>query len=484
MTKKGVSDADGFPKVSETEVPRRKKIKLETLFGDSPGASALLIDLGVAYGCLAQGLAVSTTTTTTTAPTEILYAVFQMYDVAAVADDDVSLCGACAWLTTVMCIVGSPSLANRFSQLASTYADLNPIDKCIAPASYAQMFYLGGEGRLKDAAHSAARAAASYLAIGDMRRMRECTGIQIVLLRDIGRLQEGHDIGNRLLSDAYECGDLDVVEKVFASKSNVLVLLGKLDEGIAACNECRELNRRSQKNDGKQKDIVDRPRSTSVLAHCYLGNHELAEETYYTCLAEGVTTFFFWSGFYYSTIGAGLWEILNHSAVKGKPITSRLASAKEVTKKMLTKTKSLGLKAASPVVSFNEALDRFTNFDADYAAIQELFAKTQLTESNVMVALSKFYAVLAKVVYEVRADRGITNKRVGSGSLKTAWTKPQNVVQSEMEVIKLRGENLGLIKDAIEYCKVNDIGLYSGLVEKVLAIDNGVGVLVQWGEAP
>ncbi len=49
------------------------------------------------------------------------------------------------------------------------------------------------------------------------------------------------------------------------------------------------------------------------------------------------------------------------------------------------------------------------------------------------------------------------------------------------EVIELKGEKLALMNIAIQVFKSHGYGIYSGLVEKVVAIDDGVGVLVRWG---
>ncbi len=180
-------------------------------------------------------------------------------------------------------------------------------------------------------------------------------------------------------------------------------------------------------------------------------------------------------------------------------------------KKNLLDMRKRKLKTASTAECFHGAMTRFMNFDDDYASLQSLFASASQTESVLMVALCSFYSSLAKVVYELRAERGITNRRVGSGALRMGWSKKGAVVVAEaarapqasksskvsserhrasigrafsgvgLEAVQLRGENLAIVKEAIAFLKANGVGLYAGLVEKVVAIDNGVGVLVQWG---
>ena len=200
---------------------------------------------------------------------------------------------------------------------------------------------------------------------------------------------------------------------------------------------------------------------------------------------------------------AALWEIHNHSAVKGVPLPAamKMAESKDIHTKKIRKQLAKKLNISVPTAHFIDGLERFMNFDSNYGSIVDLFEKAQLTEIVLLVAFAKFYAVLAKVVYEERAARGITNKRVGSGPLKTAWSARNTTLTEydrpgrkaavmdagsgqragDQEVIELRGENLALMNSAIELFKANSIGLYSGLVEKAVAIDEGHGVLLRWG---
>ena len=48
------------------------------------------------------------------------------------------------------------------------------------------------------------------------------------------------------------------------------------------------------------------------------------------------------------------------------------------------------------------------------------------------------------------------------------------------KVVNLEGENLKMMKKAIEGCKLIDFGLFGDLTQKKVAIDDGVNVVFRW----
>jgi hypothetical protein len=151
--------------------PRANPAKWEKKFGAGPATSALVKDLAMSFGALAQSLIL------TDAPvTQFLHAVAQMYNIACSIDDPESVCAACGWLTTAFAIAGATKIADRYCKEASNLADLHPTTACVAAASYSAIWVSGNKAKHLDAYHAANAAYAAYLELGDLRRAHESMG--------------------------------------------------------------------------------------------------------------------------------------------------------------------------------------------------------------------------------------------------------------------------------------------------------------------
>ena len=98
--------------------------------------------------------------------------------------------------------------------------------------------------------------------------------------------------------------------------------------------------------------------------------------------------------------------------------------------KILNKMLSVQLKIVQPAAHFSRAMELWMNFDSDYDAISMSFKKAQVSEVTFLVAMAKFYSVLAKVVYEERVWRGVINRKIGKGGVKGAWSHKKKKVVS------------------------------------------------------
>ena len=123
----------------------------------------------------------------------------------------------------------------------------------------------------------------------------------------------------------------------------------------------------------------------------------------------------------------------------------------------------------------------FTGF-SEFREIKTLevdMFKAQQTEIVILVAIAKFYWVLAKCAYEERERLGIAVKSKSRISA-TSRVSAEGNNNEEEKVVILDGENLKMMKKAIEGLKEIEMGLLSNLTEKKVAIDDGLNVIFRW----
>ena len=153
-------------------------------------------------------------------------------------------------------------------------------------------------------------------------------------------------------------------------------------------------------------------------------------------------------------------------------------------------------RVAVPVLNFHDFLKGFSDFE-EFQKVEMEAIQAQETEIVTQVIITKFYFVLAKAAYEERSRRGIRSNARGSkwNAAKRNNVAPEGIIvrgerrsvtgeagPGENFVVNLEGENLSLMRQAINEFSEIEFGMFSGITEKVVAIDVGTNVLIRWGK--
>ena len=462
--------------------------KWEKRFGWSESLENLIKDISKAYGALAQ------TYVLTNAPTIMfLSAISQMHSIACSVDDSAGICHACAWLTTVLVISGKPAAAARFSKQASDLADQNPTDNFIAPTSYAKMWSYGGAGRLREAVHEANKAKESFLAIGDLRRYRETQGMLSAFLGSLGRFEKAIQCAEETLADASKTGDKELEANGYILKGDNSIFKG-MSTAIEITERGYSLYRTILESEGVDLSQKNFSSGTVSIAYCMQGDFQKAANAIMDHCNGGMRTRqYIWHNQDVVTCAVALWEIDNH--IRGNRAIDGLdlivfGDAREMLKK---RAKNL-----AKLFAMAKSCDAFKTFFSGFSEFQELetleldMFSAQQTEIVMQVSIAKFYWVLAKCTYEERESQGITLKRKGKKS-SIAKVGALNVTGSSggassgregenLKVVALDGENLKMMKKAIDGLKEIEMGLFSNQSEKTVAIDDGNNVIFRWGD--
>ena len=215
-----------------------------------------------------------------------------------------------------------------------------------------------------------------------------------------------------------------------------------------------------------------------------LGDFEKAADSIISSCAGGTKKRTqLWNSTNVITSAVALWEVENYTkwngALKGLDLTA-FNKAREV---MGIRTKKIAkmYDMTKPVKNLPNFFAGFSEFRKIEELELDMFAAQQ-TEIIIQVKIAKFYWVLAKCAYEERERRGIgkdkKGKKKGFASAKVG--QAEGLTGAE-EVIILEGENLKMMEEAMEGFKEIEMGLFSELNKKRVAIDYGVSVVFRWG---
>ena len=188
------------------------------------------------------------------------------------------------------------------------------------------------------------------------------------------------------------------------------------------------------------------------------------------------------------TCSVALWEIDNH--IRGYGALTGLDQRAFNDARGILKVRAKKLAKQYALVKPCKSLKMFFTGFSEFQELETLeldMFKAQQTEIVLQVAIAKFYWVLAKCAYEERERLGIAVKsksRRPAGSRVSAERVTGNNEEEEEEeeekVVVLDGENLKMMNKAIEGLKEIEMGLFSNLTEKRVAIDDGLNVIFRW----
>jgi hypothetical protein len=466
--------------------------KIEKRFGEKEVSMKVFSLVSKAYGDLASAYVLSDDSTL-----YFVFAVSKMHSLACTVNDTASICTACAWLTTIFVILGQPKIANHYSKQASNIADQFGTVQCMAPARYAKMWVAGGAGHIEEALYVAISAKEYFEKVGDLRRSREADSILVSFLANLGRFRENLILSEKGIAHAEEAGDQDTVTTNLLLKAGALMFLGEFEDGIALTRVAYKITL-SGNTHRKNTDS-----GVVATARCMQGEfYSAIDAVIGSCAGGGNLTQYIWSHLDVRFISIALWEIENY--IRGKKVPEKNES-KERKKELTDCRETLRVRAvklakkfrvAVPVLNFHDFLKGFSDFE-EFQKVEMEAIQAQETEIVTQVIITKFYFVLAKAAYEERARRGIRSKAGGSMSKaakgnnvapegRTVISERRTVrgvaEPGEIFVVKLKGENLRLMREAIKKFSEIEFGMFSDITEKVVALDDGTNVLIRWGK--